>query len=171
MGGLMSEHAVDVPHYLDFVHDIPIEEHLEPNPALIEMLERIPLRKVIYTNATSEHGRRVLQALGVFEQFERIIGIEEVGLDNKHHRRAYERMLSLLEASGSECVMVEDSPRNLLPAKAVGMMTILVESETGGERSGTDETFIDFTVRSVLDVEEVIDHLLEADEAEGSGNG
>jgi FMN phosphatase YigB (HAD superfamily) len=80
-------------------------------------------------------------------------------------------MLSLLEASGSECVMVEDSPRNLLPAKAVGMMTILVESETGGERSGTDETFIDFTVRSVLDVEEVIDHLLEADEAEGSGNG
>ncbi len=171
MGGLMSEHAVDVPHYLDFVHDIPIEEHLEPNPALTEMLDRLPLRKVIYTNATSEHGRRVLRALGVYEHFERIIGIEEVGFHNKYHRKAYERMLAQLDASGTECVMVEDSPRNLPPAKAVGMRTILVRPETGAEHSGTDEAFIDFTVRSVLDVEEVIDHLLEDDDAKGSGDG
>lgn len=156
MGGLMSEHAIDVPHYLGFVHDIEIEEHLEPNPALTEMLERISLRKVIYTNATSAHGRRVLRALGVDEQFERIIGIEEVGLHNKFNRKAYDRMLALLGASGPECVMVEDSPRNLLAAKAVGMVTILVRAE----RDDVHEDFIDFVVEDVLDVERVVDQLL-----------
>lgn len=157
MGGLMSNGAIDIPHYLDFVHDIQVEEHLEPNPSLIDMLERMPLRKVVYTNATSAHARRVLRALGTYEQFERIVGIEEVGLNNKFNRQAYERMLALLDAAGSQCVMVEDSPRNLHPAKAVGMVTILV----GNEHSGGSKAFIDFAVGSVLDVEQVVDHLLE----------
>lgn len=156
MGGLLSEHSIDVRHYLDFVHDIPVEQHLDPNPALVEMLQRIPLRKVVYTNATSTHGRRVLRALGAYEQFERIVGIEEVDLHNKFKRQAYERMLSLLNAPGSECVMVEDSPCNLRPAKAVGMVTILVATR----HSDGSEPFIDFAVESVLDVEQVIDQLL-----------
>jgi putative hydrolase of the HAD superfamily len=160
MGGLMLEHSIDISRYLDFVHEVRIEEHLEPNPALTAMLERIPLRKVVYTNATSAHGRRVLRALGVYEQFERIIGIEEVGLHNKANREAYERMLDLLEASGPECVMVEDSPRNLPPAKSKGMTTILVGAEQRAERIEVAKDCVDFAVESVLDVERVVDELL-----------
>ncbi len=171
MGGLMSEHAIDVRHYLDFVHEIRIEEHLEPNPALIEMLERIPLQKVIYTNATSAHGRRVLRALGAHEQFERIIGIEEVGLHNKFNRKAYERMLALLEAAGPECVMVEDSPRNLPPAKAIGLTTILVGDRQRTGRVDVAEGCIDFAVESVLEVERVIDQLLTGGADATLGNG
>lgn len=160
MGGLMSEHPIDVGHYLDFVHEIRIEDHLEPNPALKAMLERIPLRKVVYTNATSAHGRRVLRALGVCEQFERIIGIEEVGLRNKFNRVAYERMLGLLGAAGSACVMVEDSPRNLSPAKAIGMTTVLVDAGQRPEGIQRGEASIDFVVGSVLEVERVVERLL-----------
>jgi putative hydrolase of the HAD superfamily len=160
MGGLVAEHSVDVSHYLDFVHRIRVDEHLEPDPALREMLDRISLRKVVYTNATSAHGRRVLRALGVREQFERIIGIEDVGFHNKFSRQAYERMLALLEASGPECVMVEDSPRNLPSAKAVGMTTILVDAEKRSEHAAAGEEFVDFAVESVLDVEWIVDGLL-----------
>jgi putative hydrolase of the HAD superfamily len=160
MGGLMTEHSVDVRRYLDFVHEIRIEQHLEPNPALKAMLKRIPLRKVVYTNATSAHGRRVLRALGTYEQFERIIGIEEVELRNKYNRQAYQRMLGLLEATGPACVMVEDSPRNLPPAKAVGMITVLVGTKSEIERTDVDEDCIDFAVESVLDIERVVDQLL-----------
>ena len=163
MGGLMSEHSVDVSHYLDFVHEIRVDEHLEPEPALMGMLKRIPLRKVVYTNATSAHGRRVLHALGIYEQFERIIGIEEVGLHNKANREAYECMLELLEASGRECVMVEDSPRNLPAAKATGMTTILVGTEPRSEGMDVAEEYVDFAVKSILDVELVIEGLLAED--------
>lgn len=152
MGGLMAEHEIKVNGYLDFVHDIRIEDYLLPYPALGEMLAAIPLRKVVYTNATSEYGRRVLQALDILDQFERIIGIEEAGLRNKFSRRAYARMLALLETEGAACVMVEDSARNLRAAKELGLTTVLV----GGEAEGC----VDFTVESVLEVGRLVDRLL-----------
>lgn len=164
MGGLMVEHGEDVSHYLSFVHDVPIEEYLEPDPALAEMLAQIPLRKVVYTNATSEHGRRVLRALGVADQFERVIGIREVGLCNKISREAYERMLALLDGEAGACIMVEDTPRNLPAAKALGMTTILVEADEDKELGGVSEHCIDFTVDTVLEVGAVVDRILDADE-------
>jgi putative hydrolase of the HAD superfamily len=152
MGGLMAEHDIDVGEYLEFVHDIRVEDYLEPYLALEEMLEEIPLRKVVYTNATSEYGRRVLEALGVIDQFERIIGIEEVGLRNKFSREAYECTLALLETKGPACIMVEDLARNLRPAKELGLTTILVDAEV--------DEYVDFAVESVLDVGWVVDRLL-----------
>lgn len=152
MGGLIAEHDVDVHDYLIFVHDISVEEYLDPNPALAAMLDSIPLRKAIYTNATSEYGWRVLRALGVVDHFERVIGIEEVGLRNKPYWDACERMLALLDAQGPECILVEDWARNLRPAKALGLTTVLVDAEP-------DEG-VDFVVGSVLEVGEVVTGLL-----------
>ncbi len=148
LGGLIAEHDVDVRDYLIFVHDVPVEKYLDPNPALAAMLDGIPLRKAIYTNATSEYGWRVLRALGVADRFEQVIGIEDVGLRNKPYHDAYEQMLALLGVSGPECIMVEDSARNLRPAKALGMTTVLVGAEH-------DES-ADFVVRDVLEVGQVV---------------
>ena len=117
---------MDIHNYLDFVHDIPVESYLGPNRALAAMLAAIPLRKVIYTNATVEYSWRVLRALDVADQFERVIGIEKVGLRNKRYRDAYEQVLALLDASGPECIMIEDTAHNLWPAKAVGMTTLVL---------------------------------------------
>jgi len=152
MGGLIAKHDVDVHDYLAFVHDIPVEEYLKPNPALDAMLASIPLRKAVYTNATAEYGWRVLRALGVAGHFECVVGIEEVGLRNKPYRDAYERMLALLGARGPECILVEDAARNLRPAKAMGMTTVLVDAEP-------DEG-VDFVVGNVLEVGQVVNELL-----------
>ncbi len=152
LGGLIVEHDVHVDDYLFFVHDVPVEDYLAPDPALAAMLDAIPLRKTIYTNATSEYGWRVLRVLGVDERFEQLIGIEEVGLRSKTYRDAYERMLAQLGARGNECIMVEDMVHNLHPAKELGMATVLVDAEP-------DES-VDFTVGSVLEVEDVVNGLL-----------
>ena len=152
MGGLIAEQDVDVHDYLAFVHDIPVEEYLGPNLALDTMLASIPLRKAVYTNSTSEYGWRVLRALGVAGHFEQVIGIEEAGLRNKPYHDAYECTLALLGARGSECIMVEDSARNLRPAKALGMTTVLVDAEPNENA--------DFVVESVLEVGRVVSGLL-----------
>ena len=166
MGGLMADHAVDISDYLAFVHDIPIGEYLGPNGALREMLERMPLRKAVYTNATSGHARRVLRAVGIRDAFEQIVGIEEVGLHNKFNRQAYERMLGLLNVEGEACVMVEDSPRNLPPAKAVGMTTILVDGALDGSGPGETEDVVDYVVEDILAVEQAVQQILA-----GGGDG
>jgi putative hydrolase of the HAD superfamily len=119
------------------------------------MLAAIPLRRVVYTNATAEYARRVLGVLGVTEHFEVVVGIEDVGLLNKPHQEAYERVLVRLDAWGPECIMVEDSARNLNPAKALGMTTVLVDA--------LPDWSVDFVVKDVLQVGQVVKELLDAD--------
>jgi putative hydrolase of the HAD superfamily len=151
MGGLIAEHDVDPHNYLVFVHDILVGEYLDPNPTLAAMLDAICLRKAVYTNATSEYAWRVLGALGVADCFEQVIGIEEVGLRNKASRDGYECTLALLGAEGDECIMVEDIVSNLRPAKALGLTTVLVGTES-------DES-VDFVVGGVLEVAQVVNGL------------
>jgi putative hydrolase of the HAD superfamily len=152
LGGLVAEHDVDAHDYLTFVHDIPVEEYLAPDPALVAMLDMIPLQKVIYTNATSEYAWRVLQVLGVADRFDHVIGIEEVGLRNKPYLDAYEQMLALLGAQGPECIMVEDSARNLRPARALGLTTMLVDA--------TPDEHVEYVVGNVLEVGQVAAQVL-----------
>ena len=161
LGGLLALHDVDVPDYLLFVHDVPVEEYLGPNSALDAMLDGIPLRKAIYTNGTSAHGWRVLQELRVADHFEQVIGIEEVGLRNKASRDGYEYMLTLLGAQGSECIMVEDTVRNLQPAKALGLGTVLVGVDGTSELDSAVYENVDYAVESVLEVGQVIHDLLQ----------
>jgi putative hydrolase of the HAD superfamily len=160
LNGLLAERNVDAHDYLVYVHDIPIERYLDSDPRLAEMLSHLPLRRAIYTNATAEHAQRVLDALGVRDCFERIISIEDVGLQNKIHREAYERALALLDVDGPRCVMVEDSARNLRAAKALGMATILVTSDGAVEEPAATDAGVDFVINSVLEVEQVVGTLL-----------
>jgi putative hydrolase of the HAD superfamily len=153
LGGLIEEHDVDAHDYLVYVHDIPLEEYIGPNPALGAMLAAIPLRRAVYTNATAEYARRVLGVLGASDHFEDVIGIEDVGLLNKPYQEAYERVLVRLDAWGPECIMVEDSARNLRPAKALGMRTVLIDAPP--------DWSVDYVVGDVLQVGRVVSEILE----------
>ncbi len=169
LGGLIEESEIDVEDYLRYVHDIPVEKYVPARPDLSEMLSLVPLRKVVYTNATREYGERVLGSLGVAGDFERVVGIREVGLRNKPYRDAYERLLALLDAAGPECVMIEDSARNLRPAKELGMTTVLVRQPGAPARfsdladigRGHDEV-VDHFVGSVLEVGPLLAGLVKA---------
>ncbi|HDD23875.1 MAG TPA: pyrimidine 5'-nucleotidase [Chloroflexi bacterium] len=156
LGGLIAEHGLeDVQAYLHFVHDITIEDYLAPDPLLAEMLARMPVRKAVYTNATRQYALRVLRALCVRDLFDAVIGIEEVGLQNKVCRGAYEHVLEHLHTTGPRCVMVEDTINNLKQARHVGMTTILVQQEEKPLSS-----FVNFAVTSVLEVGPVVQALL-----------
>jgi putative hydrolase of the HAD superfamily len=160
LNGLIAEKDIDVQDYLAYVHDIPVERYIRPDAAVLRMLELLPLRRVVYTNATTEYSWRVLGVLGLKDCFERVISIEDVELRNKIFQDAYEHALALLSARGPECIMVEDTVRNLHTAKALGMTTILIASD--GETQGpmpTDDA-ADFVVDSLLDVGNVVGSLL-----------
>lgn len=150
--GLMEEYGIDPEDYLAYVHDVPLEEYLQPDPALDRMLGRIPLTKVIFTNASEEHARRVIERLGVAHHFPIILDVRRLGYLNKPDPEAYRRILQHLGAQGPECIFVDDSPRNLRPARALGMITILVD--------GHPADGVDFHVPNILGIEPVVQHLL-----------
>ncbi|MCS7251039.1 MAG: pyrimidine 5'-nucleotidase [Thermoflexus sp.] len=153
MRGLMEEYRIDPEDYLAYVHDVPLDAYLQPNPALDQMLSRIPLTKVIFTNASEEHARRVLERLGVASHFPIILDVRRLEYSNKPDPEAYRRILRHLNAQGPECIFVDDSTRNLRPARALGMITILVDGD-----SEEDEEV--FSVPDILAIEPLIQRLL-----------
>ncbi len=127
--GLYIERHIDPEEYLKFVHNVPVREFVPPDPRLRTVLERVPLEKVIVTNADTPHARRVLEALGVSDLFTRVFDIVCFDYICKPQKQVYEYVLKELGARGDECVLIEDMARNLPNARALGIQTILLGKE------------------------------------------
>jgi putative hydrolase of the HAD superfamily len=154
MRGLVLHHGIDPEEYMAFVHDLPLEQFIQPNPELDTMLGSIPLRKVVFTNSDREHAERVLAVLGIRHRFERIIDIRDFNLLSKPHPGAYLRILDILKAHAGECILVEDATDNLPPAKALGMLTVLVGDNAPTGQPAQDGA--DIRIPGILDLAQAI---------------
>jgi len=144
LSALRHYYGIDASDFLEFVHDLPLEDYLRPCPELDSMLARLPLRKVIFTNADAPHAERVMACLGVSRHFERIIDIHALEFRNKPEVAAYHKALEFLSAQPDECLFVDDSLSNLLPAREMGMVTVLVGD---GKPAGAD-----YHIRSITEL-------------------
>ncbi len=151
--GLMVEHNVDPIDFLRFVHDFNPRDFLGVSPPLARMLEEMPLRKVIFTNADTAHAERILDTLQVRLHFERIVDICALDYVCKPDPVSYQKVLALLGVPGRHCIFVDDMPRNLIPAKDVGMTTILVANDS-------PSSAVDYIVPTVFHVGQVVRSLL-----------
>jgi putative hydrolase of the HAD superfamily len=101
---------------------------------MIEALRRIKARfktgcitNNVPANETGSAGGRSLYAREIMELFDHVIESSKVGL-RKPDPRIYEMMCEALKVSPSACVYLDDLGVNLKPARAMGMITIKVES-------------------------------------------
>jgi putative hydrolase of the HAD superfamily len=150
--GLSLHHEMDMEDYFSYVHDAPVEEFVKPNGRLDRMLSTLQVEKVIFTNATADHARRVLRALGIERHFQRIIDIRDLEYIAKPDIRAYQKVLRLLNARAEECVLVEDRVRNLAPGRELGMTTVLI----GNQRAAQAAHFI---LADITDLEELAERI------------
>jgi putative hydrolase of the HAD superfamily len=127
--GLLINHPerTNADDYLAFVHDIPLHEYIQPDPVLRSLLLSLPQRRWIFTNSDDRHAKRVLDVLGAGDCFEGIIDVRALGFACKPVEDAYHRALALTgEIQPGRCILFDDSPRNLAPARALGFYTVLV---------------------------------------------
>ncbi len=135
LAGLMANHAVDPGAFLEFVHDIDVTP-VPPSPLLDQALRRLPGRKFIFTNGSTAHADRVMGRLGVAHHFECVFDIIAAEYRPKPDPATYDKLIRQHGIVPSRAAMVEDLPRNLRPAAALGMTTVLVL--TGEEWAETD---------------------------------
>jgi putative hydrolase of the HAD superfamily len=126
--GLMAHHQIDPTTFLDFVHDIDITP-VPPSPALDLALAALPGRKLIFTNGSVAHAERVMARLGVRPHFAEVFDIVAAGYVPKPDPATYDRLIRRHGIDPARAVMIEDLPRNLRPAAALGMTTVLVHTE------------------------------------------
>ena len=124
--GLIRHHAVDPEEYLTFVHDVDVHSKIEPDPHLRLVLQTLPHRKAVFTNGSLCHADRVLAALGIEDMFETIYDIRVANYRPKPFPDPYHAVLTHLEVTAEQCIMIEDNRDNLKTAKMLGMGTVLV---------------------------------------------
>jgi putative hydrolase of the HAD superfamily len=141
LNGLMLRHGVDPHHFLEFVHAIDLAPVL-PSPALAGALARLPGRKLIYTNGSVAHAERVMDKLGVREHFSDIFDIVAGDFVPKPREPSYRALIERHAIEPTRSALFEDLPQNLEPAAAMGMVTVLVRTDSPWAQAGNDAPHI-----------------------------
>jgi putative hydrolase of the HAD superfamily len=152
---LYIERQIDPQDFLKYVHDICIEKYLQADARLDAMLVRLPQTKAIFTNAPADYARRVLRVLGIAKHFADIFDINFIAYQSKPAQTAYAKVVGALPVRSEECLIVEDTARNLAPAKKLGMKTVWLDG--GNNRHGTEgRESADFVIATIYDVARIL---------------
>jgi putative hydrolase of the HAD superfamily len=125
MRGMMTEHGVHADDYLAYVHQID-HSPLEPNPAMGAAIARLPGRKLILTNGSTDHAEAVLNRLALAAHFEAVFDIIAADLEPKPAAQTYHKFLRDHDVDPAKAAMFEDLARNLVVPHQLGMTTVLV---------------------------------------------
>jgi putative hydrolase of the HAD superfamily len=152
--GLAVRHELDVDDYMEYVHDLPLREYIGPDPELDAALGALSQRKVIFTNATAAHAHAVLDVMRLAHHFDGVYDVYFCGNEGKPAPKAYLRLLGTLGVKAENCLLVEDSVANLVPARSLGMTTVLVDPPPDVELVG-----VDYVIPRVAEIGEVVREL------------
>jgi putative hydrolase of the HAD superfamily len=135
LAGLMAVHGIDHREFLDEVHEISLDR-LERDPELDQALSRLPGRRLVFTNGSARHAERVLDKLGVVGRFDEVFDIEACELIPKPQPEAFAKLMAAHAVAPRRSAFFEDLERNLEPAAALGMTTVLVGPEAVASTAG-----------------------------------
>ena len=127
--GMQQEGILDdamVEEYLEYSHDVPLHEHIGPDPELRRMLESLDpsIPRWVFTASTVPHATRCLELLGVADLFRGVIDVRAVEWVTKHDPVAYKRAMAIAgvgDVDPSRCLFLDDSVSNMRAAKGGGM--------------------------------------------------
>ncbi len=154
LAGLMEHHAVKPHDFLDYVHDIDLSP-LPESSHLAAALAACPRRKLVFTNGSTRHAENILAHLGLLHFFDGIFDIHAAEYDPKPSLKTYEKFVARFGVPTDKAIMFDDIPRNLEPAKQLGMATVLVEGDDDEYNKLTslhgtpNEAYIDITIRNL----------------------
>jgi len=125
LNGLMLNHSINPINFLDYVHNINID-NIEPNFKLNNALKKLKGTKYVYTNGSKNHAIRVLKKLNIFEHFNDIFDIESANFIPKPKIESLHKLINNYQIEPIKAAFFEDIARNLINPKKNGFKTVLV---------------------------------------------
>lgn len=121
MRGLVERFTLDLDDYLHHCHGVDLSDLLAPDPQLRALLERLPVRKAVLTNAPRAHARQVLSLLGIADLMERVLALEDIGYAPKPAPTAFAIATAALGVPAEACLFVDDTLAFVRAAVANGL--------------------------------------------------
>jgi len=152
--GMVRHHGTDPRHFLSETHRFPdLPGMILREPLVRTMLQRLPGRKIIFSNSPQKYTKAVVKILRIKNFFEDVVSLEQMRYRPKPASYGFLHLIGKLGLNLRLCVMVEDQLRNLKIAKKLGMKTIWVS------RSTKCPAFVDIKITSVLHIPRHLDQL------------
>ncbi|MFS7893418.1 putative pyridoxal phosphatase [Helianthus anomalus] len=179
MAGLRAiGYDFDDDDYHSFVHGRLPYEYLKPDPVLKSLLNSLPFRKVIFSNANKAHVAEVLGRLGLGDCFDDVICFESLNhktqtvnaskSDNepvgllpkspivcKPSENAFQQAFKMASINPHKTLFFDDSIRNIQTAKLTGLTTVWVGSSQ--RKNG-----VDYALESIHNIREAVPELWES---------
>ena len=147
LSGMMRHHGTDPDHFLWHTHQFPeLPRMVVHEPLLRQVLQRLPGKKLVFSNAPQHYAHAVLKLLRVDDLFDDLFAIEHTRYQPKPNIAGFMRLLSKHRLNPARCVMVEDAAENLQAAKRLGMRTVWVNAT---QRS---PAYVDVKIRTVMEL-------------------
>lgn len=147
--GLMLHHGLDPVRYYDEMTPMDLTQ-VDPHPALADAVNRLPGRKVVYTNASAHHAEMVLDRLGMSDVFDGIYDIAAAEYLPKPAIESYRALCEQHEIDPSRAAMIDDIARNLEPAATLGMTTVWMRTGTEWARDVEPQPYVDHIIDDIL---------------------
>ena len=144
LAGLMKNYKIDPDDFLNIVHDIDFSA-LPKDLDLLDALNNLPGRKLVYTNGTAPYAREVLKYRGLLDVFGEIYGIEDATYVPKPFPVAFETIFSKANIVYNRSAMFEDEVRNLEVPFKLGLKTILISDIQ------SDKKYVNYTIKCLSD--------------------
>ena len=143
LAGLMAHYKVDPHDFLAEVHDVPLDV-LKPDAGLRAGLERLKGPRLVFTNGSAGHAKRVLERLALTDMFDGVFALEDADLIPKPDPRTFARMTERFGVDANSAAFFEDTVKNLKPAKTIGMTTVLVGVDAIATPDAATADYVDF---------------------------
>ena len=149
--GLIVEKKLEPDEFLDYVHDVEHPE-LKKNDQLISKIRILEGKKIIFTNATTKHAKKILKILELEHDFDQIIDIKDLEYIPKPDKRSYKKLLECLNLNKEnldKTIFFEDTVKNLIPAKELGITTVWMKNSINEKDFIKNFNFIDYSFNNL----------------------
>ena len=144
----MIHHDIPPKEFLNFVHDIDLS-FMEKDVVLRGEIEKLNLRKFVFTNGSSEHVSNITTHLGIDDLFENVFDIVDAEYSPKPAAKAFDLMVKKFDIDPKETIYIEDIAKNLSIGKERGATTVwLINNEYWGKKE-SDKDYIDYKIENL----------------------
>ena len=148
LNGLMIHHNIPAEEFLKYVHDIDLS-FMKKDLALREELEKLNIKKFVFTNGSKEHVKNITTHLGIDDLFDGIFDIVDAEFHPKPEAKAFDLMSKKFNINPKETLYIEDIAKNLSIAKERGTTTVwLINDEYWGKKD-SEKDFIDYKIKNL----------------------
>jgi putative hydrolase of the HAD superfamily len=126
---LIEQYGIAYSDYHYLYHDTIDESIIEKNEAILMALADIALPNILITHASRRWAEKTLRHLSMDTYFpsEKIIALEDTNFEGKAYSAApFIKGLELLNLPPENVLVVEDTVKNLVRPKEMGMTTVLI---------------------------------------------